>query len=169
MPNTPTSNLQWYVVQCKARQEARAEDNLRNQHIPCYRPVRTVEAIRHGKRVLIEEALFPGYVFVHLCRLTDSWHTIRSTRGVLRLVAFADTPVPVASGLIDQIKQRLAATTDHPLFEPGSPVTLTEGPFKDLDAIFSKADGEERVIILLNVLQRQQTLSVPLKSIRPAG
>lgn len=168
MPTTSTSNPQWYVVQCKSRQDARAEENLRNQHIPCYRPVRAVEAIRHGKRVLIDEALFPGYVFVHLCRLTDSWHTIRSTRGVLRLVTFAHYPVPIATSLIDNIKQRLAATTDQPLFEPGNHVTLTEGPFKDLDAIFSKADGEERVIILLNVLQRQQSLSVPLKSIRAA-
>lgn len=159
----------WYVVQCKARQDARAEANLRNQHVPCYRPVRAVEVLRNGKRQVVEEPLFPGYVFIHLCRLTDSWHYIRSTRGVSRLVSFANHPVSVAPGLIEDIKRRLAHADDRTLFEPGTTVTITEGPFKDLDAIFSKADGEERAIILLQLLQRQREVNVPLRNIRPKG
>ncbi|HDZ58037.1 MAG TPA: transcription/translation regulatory transformer protein RfaH [Pseudomonas xinjiangensis] len=156
----------WYVVQCKSRQDARAEANLRNQHIPCYRPVRTVQAIRQGKRTHVEESLFPGYLFAYLCRLTDSWHTIRSTRGVLRLVTFANTPVAVEPGLIKDIKRRLEQHDERSLFKPGSIVRLAEGPFKDLDAIFSKADGAERAIVLLQILQRQQQLNVPLRIIR---
>ena len=166
MPVETSPSPQWYVVQCKPRQDARAEENLRNQHIPCYRPVRTVQAIRQGKATHVEESLFPGYIFVHLCRLTDSWHTIRSTRGVLRLVTFANTPVAVEPGLIEDIKRRLEQHDEQPLFAPGSTVHLTEGPFKDLDAIFSKTDGDERAIILLQILQRQQHLSVPLRIIR---
>ena len=154
------------MIQCKARQDALAEENLHNQHFPCYRPVYQIEAIRHGKRVSIEESLFPGYLFIHLCRLTDSWHSIRSTRGVLRLVTFADRPVSVSAGIVTDIKRRLSDMTSKPLFEPGSKVLITDGPFKDLTAMFSKTNGDERAVILLGMLQRQQALTVPLRVLR---
>ncbi len=160
---------QWYLIQCKPRQDARAEEHLRNQHFACYRPVRPVEAMRRGKRVMIDDSLFPGYLFINLCQYTDSWHSIRSTRGVARLVTFCDRPVAVPGDIIVDIRQRLAANEAQPLFVPGNAVTVTDGPFRDLEAIFSKADGEERAIILLNMLQRQQQVSVPVRMLRAAG
>lgn len=160
---------QWYLIQCKPRQEARAEQNLRNQHFSCYCPRHTVEKIRHGKKTLIQQPLFPGYLFINLCKLTDSWHSIRSTRGVLRMVTFAGEPLAVDDAVIDDLQARLASIGDQPLFHEGSPVTIIDGPFKDLDAVFCKADGEERAVILLSVLHRQQQIKLPLRVLRASG
>ena len=160
---------QWYLVQCKPRQEARAEHNLRNQYFSCYCPSHAVEKIRHGKRVVIQQPLFPGYLFINLCKLNDSWHSIRSTRGVLRLVTFADEPLAVSDDIINDLQGRLERIGDKPLFHEGAPVTIIDGPFKDLDAVFCKADGEERAIILLSVLHRQQQIKVPLQALRASG
>lgn len=164
-----SATARWYLVQCKPRQEVRAEQNLRNQHIPCYCPRHTVEKVRHGKKTVIEQPLFPGYLFINLCKLNDSWHSIRSTRGVLRLVTFADQPLAVADNIIDGLQSRLAEVGSQPLFEQGSPVKIINGPLKNLDAIFSKPDGEERAIILLNLLHRQQQISVPLRALEASG
>jgi len=169
MPANQGSTAEWYVVQCKSRQEDRAEQHLRNQHFPCYRPVQQVEAIRHGKRAMVEEALFPGYLFIHLSRITDNWSSIRSTRGVLRLVSFGDTPVSVPTGVINEIKRRLSGLSSRPLFEPGSRVQITDGPFKDLSGVFSRASGEERAIVFLNMLQRQQALTFPMRMLKSVG
>ncbi|SDS00028.1 transcriptional antiterminator RfaH [Halopseudomonas xinjiangensis] len=157
---------QWYLIQCKPRQDARAEEHLRNQNFPCYRPVHPVEAIRRGKRVMLDESLFPGYLFINLCQHTDSWHSIRSTRGVARLVTFCDRPVAVPGEIIVDIRQRLAVHQAQPLFASGSAVVVSDGPFRDIQAIFQKADGEERAIILLSILQRQQSISVPMRMLR---
>ncbi|GGI96957.1 transcription/translation regulatory transformer protein RfaH [Halopseudomonas pertucinogena] len=159
----------WYLVQCKPRQEIRAEENLRNQFFSCYCPLHTVEKIRQGKRVVTQQPLFPGYLFINLCRLSDSWHSIRSTRGVLRLITFANEPLPVPDAIIDDLQARLSKAGNKPLFKTGSPVTLIEGPFKDLNAVFCKADGEERAIVLLDLLNRQQQLSVPLRALSASG
>ncbi|WP_193075254.1 transcription/translation regulatory transformer protein RfaH [Pseudomonas sp. FME51] len=161
-----STRAQWYLIQCKPRQEARAEENLRNQHFPCYCPFHTVEKIQLGKRVVIKQPLFPGYLFINLCKLTDNWHSIRSTRGVLRMVTFANEPLAVADEIIDTLRMRLANTDSKPLFEEGGKVTVTEGPFKDLDAIFCKADGEERAIILLTLLHREHQIHVPLHQLK---
>lgn len=169
MPASKAAAAEWYVVQCKSRQEERAEANLRNQHFPCYRPVQQVEAMRHGKRVMIEEALFPGYLFIHLSRVTDNWASIRSTRGVLRLVSFGDMPISVPGGVITAIKRQLSGAASKALFEPGNRVVVTDGPFKDLSGVFSRACGEERAIVFLNMLHRQQALSFPVRMLRSVG
>lgn len=159
----------WYLVQCKPRQERRAEENLRNQFFSCYCPHHTVEKIRQGKRVVIQQPLFPGYLFINLCSLKESWHSIRSTRGVLRLVTFANEPLPVPDVVIKDLQDRLSRVGSKPLFATGAPVTLVEGPFKDLNAVFCKADGEERAIVLLDLLNRQQQLSVPIRALTASG
>ena len=157
---------QWYLIQSKPRQEVRAEENLRNQHFACYCPVHTVEKIQQGKKVVTKQPLFPGYLFINLCRLTDNWHSIRSTRGVLRLVTFANEPLAVADEIIDNLQSRLATIHGRPLFEEGGKVMVTEGPFKDLDAIFCKSDGDERAIILLTMLHREQQIRIPIQQLK---
>ena len=156
----------WYLVQCKPRQELRAVENLRNQLFPCYCPQHSAEKLRHGKKTVIQQPLFPGYIFINLCKLSDNWHSIRSTRGVLRLVTFADEPLAVPDEIIDALQARLSSADQQPMFTEGAPITITDGPFKDLDAIFCKADGEERAIILLSLLHRQQRIKVPLQALK---
>lgn len=163
------SEPQWYVLQSKPRQEERALEHLRNQLFACYCPYHKVEKIRHGKRVSLSQPLFPGYIFINLCRVTDNWHAIRSTRGVARLVTFANQPLAVPDELIEHLRAQVEQLEDEPLFMEGSPVTITDGPFKDLDAVFCQMDGEERAIILLTVLQRQQQIRIPMEQIRQSG
>jgi len=160
---------QWYLVQCKPRQEVRAEQNLRSQYFSCYCPLYSVEKIRNGKRIFVQQPLFTSYLFINLCKLNDNWHSIRSTRGVLRLVTFADEPLAVGDHIISDLQARLASLGSKPLFREGAPVTIIDGPFKDLDAVFCKADGQERAIILLTMLHRQQQIKVPLQALKASG
>jgi transcriptional antiterminator RfaH len=41
---------------------------------------------------------------------------------------------------------------------------VTQGPFAGVEAIFEMADGEQRVMVLLNILSKQVRMSIP-----PAG
>lgn len=74
--------LRWYLIHCRPRQDERVLENLQRQDFQCYRPMRSVERCRDGRIYGAAEALFPGYLFVQLDRLTDNWYAIRSTRGV---------------------------------------------------------------------------------------
>lgn len=162
-----TASEKWYLIQCKPRQEARAAENLRNQSYTCYLPMQQAERLRHGKTVMVCEPLFPGYLFIQLGELTTSWAPIRSTRGVLRLVTFANQAVPLATGLVERIADRLTQpAAPKALFASGQPVLITEGPLRDLEAIFTSRDGEARAIILLNLMQREHRLSVPVRALR---
>ncbi|KAI2689526.1 transcription/translation regulatory transformer protein RfaH [Pseudomonas sp. TNT3] len=160
----------WYLIQCKPRQDSRAEENLTRQAFKCYRPTQQVERIQRGRRITSLESLFPGYLFIQLDQINDNWHPIRSTRGVNQLVTFGKQPISVADELIDQLKHRLQnQLSETPkgsiTLEPGDRVRINSGTYKELEAIFLSHDGAERIVILLQLLHREQTLSVPISSI----
>ena len=158
------SNATWYLIQTKPRQEARAEEHLLRQQFECYRPVQAQPAASKSRRV-VDEALFPGYLFLRM-DLSNSWYPIRSTRGVSRVVSFGGMPCPVPDALIEQIQRRLhvAAQPAQLSFSHGERVLVKAGD-SDLQAIFLSNDGEERAVILLNLMQREQRVVLPRSAI----
>ena len=154
----------WYLIQTKPRQGLRAEENLTNQGYTVFHPLLQVEKLRGGRRVVRTESLFPNYLFIHLCRGTDDWGPIRSTRGVSRLVNFAGEPAIVPDAAIAEIETQLARKQPRQLLQAGQKVLVTEGCFRGLEAIFQTFDGEQRAILLLNFLHQQSTLVLPLTS-----
>lgn len=157
----------WYVIQCKAKESFRACEHLQNQGFEVFHPIIQVEKIRKGKLTQIEEPLFPYYLFIHLSDVSDNWRPIRSTRGVLKLVTFGDQPLQVQDDLVEALQQRIQPEPEH-LLNPGDEVLIDDGPFKGLKAIFECSRGEERVILLLNLLHKQQRLEMPISAVRPA-
>ena len=153
----------WYLVHCKSRQDERAEQNLLRQGYACYRPQHSCERIVRGRRQIIVESLFPGYLFIKLAA-DANWAPLRSTRGVIRIVGFGGIPLRLDDSLVEHLQQRTAAPV-KPALEAGDSVRITEGGFAELDAIFVAMDGEQRVILLLNMLNRQHQISMPLVSI----
>ncbi|MFB1488249.1 MULTISPECIES: transcription/translation regulatory transformer protein RfaH [unclassified Thiocapsa] len=157
---------QWYLVQAKPRQAERAEVNLVQQGYSIFHPQLMIERIRRGRRVTVEESLFPNYLFISLRRWVDNWYPLRSTRGVARLVSFGREPLPVDDAMIEEIRRRIEARPAQPSFSPGQKVEIIEGPFRGLDAIFKIHQGERRAQLLIELLHRQVTLTIPIADIR---
>ena len=161
----PSKTPRWYLIQTKPRQGQRAETNLQNQGFTVYYPMLEIERVRKGQRILVPEALFPNYIFIQLCRWTDNWHPLRSTRGVSRLVGFGEEPAIVPDEIIADIQQRLGQTEPQAYLKSGDRVRITKGIFRGFDAIFQTYDGESRVILLLEFLQKQTRLTAPITDI----
>lgn len=157
--------MTWYVLQHKPAQGDRALSHLQNQDIVCFYPKITVEKIKAGKRTKKLEPLFPGYLFVNLEQTDPMWAKLRSTRGVLRIVGFANKPAPISDDVIQHIKASLESVAEQGGIKPGQAVQLNEGPFEGINAIFQAYDGEARAIVLINFMQKQQRVKVPVSAI----
>jgi transcriptional antiterminator RfaH len=159
----------WYLVHTKIRQESVAQENLERQGFECFLPQIHVEKLRRGQLRVVREALFPRYLFIRLDTGLDaqSWGPIRSTLGVSRLVTFGQTPAKVDEDLIEQLRLK-TNTTEVQLrhFAPGEQVVVTEGPFVGVEAIYQMADGEGRVMLLLDILSKPVKMTVSPASIR---
>lgn len=153
----------WYLVQCKPRQDERAEENLLRQGYECSRPVCRREKVLRGHMQHVQESLFPGYLFIHMPQ-DSNWAPLRSTRGVARVVAFGGRPLAVSNELVLQLQER---ADKHVIstFNPGDKVTILDQGFSGIESIFMTMDGEERVILLINIMNRQQQVNLPLTSI----
>ena len=146
------ATLSWYVIQCKGGESFRAAEHLTNQGYDVFHPVLTLKRKRQGKLVSVTEPLFPYYLFIRLDQVVSNWRPIRSTRGVLRLLTFGNKPIATPNALIDTLRsQPHHQDSIHTYFSAG-----------DLEAIFTRCKGEERAIVLLNVLNRPQHLEVPV-------
>lgn len=154
----------WYLVQCKPRQDERAEENLGRQGYEYFRPLCRRERLVRGALQVQSESLFPGYLFIQLAA-DANWAPLRSTRGVSRLVGFGGMPMPIADELIAELQRRVQPAP-QPALQPGDRVCITSGSFAELDAIFLAMDGEERVVLLMSLLHRKHRLSMPLANIR---
>lgn len=159
--------MTWYALQHKPAQGDRALTHLQNQDIACFYPKITVEKIRAGKRTKKLEPLFPGYLFVNLEQTDPMWAKLRSTRGVIRVVGFANKPAAIPDDVIQHIKDSLDTVAEQGGIKPGQTVELDDGPFKGISAIFQAYDGEERAIVLISFMQKQQTVKVPLSTLTP--
>ena len=155
----------WYAAHCKPRQDERAEENLLNQGYEVFRP--RVRIRKNGKTVV--ESMFPRYLFIRLDdQGQEDWSPIRSTRGISDLVRWGSHVPHVPDSIIEGLYDRLDAAGCIELckdFQPNQRVRITEGPFAGYEALFHARNGEERVIVLLNVMQQAQKLSVPATAV----
>lgn len=158
--------MTWYVLQHKPGQGDRAVQHLQNQEVACFYPKIEVEKLKSGKRTKKLEPLFPGYVFVNLDQNDPQWSKLRSTRGVLRMISFANKPAAVEDEVIAYIKAGMDKVTGQGGVRPGQAIELEEGPFRGINAIFQSYDGDERAIVLIDFMQKQQCVSVPVSAVK---
>ena len=159
----------WYLIHTKIRQERVALENLERQGFECFLPLMRAEKLKRGALQVVQEALFPRYLFIRSGSgsVSHSWAPIRSPMGVSRLVTFGLIPAKIDDDLIGVLRNQ-SESSDVVLrhFEPGEQVVVTDGPFVGVEAIYQMADAEGRVMVLLNILSKQVKMSVPPASIR---
>lgn len=157
--------MTWYLLQAKTHKDAIAEENLIRQHFKCYRPMCRKEKKVTGKLAVKEESLFPGYLFIQLSDY-ENWAPVRSTFGVKSIVRFGERPASVPDEMIEQIKFREKTHNDiHSLYKAGEKVWIKEGAFTGLEAIFECNSGDDRVFVLLTVLNQKQRINMPVSAI----
>ena len=159
----------WYLIHTKIRQERVALENLDRQGFECFLPLIRAEKLRRGQLQVVQEALFPRYLFIRLGTglESQSWSPIRSTVGVSRLVTFGQTPAKIDDALVNELRAKSESTElQLRYFEAGEQVVVTDGPFVGVDAIYLMADGEGRVMVLLNIMSKAVKMAVSPASIR---
>ncbi len=165
--------MHWYLIYTKPKQEKIALQNLEQQGYECYLPIMPTEKLHHRKVTVSNEPLFPRYLFIRLDKgaTGKSWAPIRSTRGVSRLVSFGNEPTRVEDWLIEALKSHEGNERNQPeqLFTPGEKVTITEGAFAGIEGIYQMADGESRVLVLIELLGKPVKMSASLVSLIKAG
>jgi len=151
----------WYLIKTKSRQEHVAIKNLENQDYSTYCPTVTIK----NKHIV----LFPGYLFIYLDKEKENWSPIRSTKGVSNFVRFglnfAQVPDTVIKFLKSNEHIHKEKFNNLKSFKLGDKIQITDGVFKNCVAIFNSSKPHERVVLLMNILGQQQSITIKQESV----
>ena len=135
------------------------EDKIFNVIVPKEKKIK----IKNGKRKVIEEKIYPGYVLVEMIVTDDSWYIVRNTPNVTGFVGVGTTPVPVSQTEINNLKKRMGVETPQYRIESkiGESVKIVDGPFKDFDGKVSEIDEERgKIKVLVNMFGRDTPIEL---------
>ncbi len=129
------------------------QDKIFNVIVPKEKKIK----IKNGKRQLVEEKIYPGYVLVEMVVTDDSWYVVRNTPNVTGFIGSGTTPIPVGREEIESLKKRMGV--EMPQYQIGvdlnDPVRIIDGPFKDLEGKVSQIDKERgKVKVLVSMFGR---------------
>lgn len=160
----------WYLAYCKPKEEARARTHLAAQGVESYYPMVEVEKLRRGKRVPVREPMFPNYLFIYVDLEEITPVTLKSTRGISRIVHFGKEWTAIDSRVIYRLMSRddsdEARASYARLPTPGDKVLIESGPLVGFEAIYLEPDGEKRAILLVTLLNQETSSSFDNQSFR---
>lgn len=142
----------WAVARLEPNRERLAIHCLTLAGYPTYLPRLREQRIRHGRRIEVRSALFPGYAFVSI---TLQWRAARWSVGVTGLIMNGAGPARVADHIIDEIRSReVRGLIELPRRElvPGDAIRISRGPLVGQLGLFQGMRGSERVLVLLQML-----------------
>ena len=151
----------WYLIKTKSRQEHVAIKNLENQEYITYCPTVTIK----NKHIV----LFPGYLFIYLDKEKENWSPISSTKGVVNFVRFGLNFAQVPDTVIKFLKSNELINKEKFInlkrFKSGDKVQITDGVFKNCVAIFNSSKPQERIVLLMNILGQEQSITIKQESV----
>ncbi|MCT8867522.1 transcription/translation regulatory transformer protein RfaH [Shewanella xiamenensis] len=160
----------WYLLYCKPRSEARAQQNLALQNLETYLPMVSEEKSQRGQKRICRVPLFPNYLFINFDPSQTSVKQVHSTRGVSRIVNCQERMTPIDERVIHAIRMKELTPSQFVLDTPlelktGEKIRFKDGPFADLEAIFQEKCPNKRCHVLFNIMGQINMLTVPEQSV----
>lgn len=179
MPKQVTTGQKyWYAIHTYAGYEENVARNLtqrieslgmEDQIFQVLVPKEKKMKIRSGRREIMEEKIYPGYVLVEMIVNDASWYVVRNTPNVTGFIGAGTVPTPLDSAEVNQLFERMEV--EEPkfkiVFEIGDVVRITDGPFKNMDAKVQEIDQERgRVKVLINMFGRETPVELDFLQVK---
>jgi len=156
----------WYVVHSYAGYENKVKTNLETRITSLDMedyifqvevPTREEVEVKNGKRLQVQNKVFPGYILVRMELTPESYSCVRNTPGVTGFVGATDRvdrPAPLS---LDEVLKWLAPAVEAEEkkskpevrvldFEVGDSVTVTDGPFATLQATINEINADSKKV-----------------------
>ena len=142
------------------------QDKIFNVVVPTEKKIK----IKAGKRVEVEEKVYPGYVLVEMIVDDDSWYVVRNTPRVTGFVGSGVTPVPLTQKEIDYLLGRMIddGGAKHTIdLDIDEIITINDGPFKDSEGRVSEIDRERgKVKVMVSLFGRETPVELDFLQVK---
>jgi transcription antitermination factor NusG len=156
------------VARTQPRHEKHVALQLDGRGIDHFLPLYETISQWKDRRARVQLPLFPGYVFVFL-PYCERLQALR-VPSLIEFVSFAGKPAPVDSEEIDILRRGLnsdGVATPHTYLRKGQRVLVTAGPFTGLTGIISRKQGQSRLVVSIDSIQRSIAIHLDGATVEP--
>ena len=132
-------------------------------------PIEKKIKVKGGKRVEVEEKIYPGYVLVDMIVNDDSWYVVRNTPRVTGFVGAGVNPVPLSEEEVTFLCSRMSKDgPKHNIeLEVGETIQIADGPFKELEGKVESVDNDKgKVRVLVSMFGRETPVELDFLQVK---
>lgn len=152
----------WYALYTRPRFEKKVDLQLKELNIETFLPLTTVTKYWSDRKKLIDEPLFPSYVFV--CANLKEQYMAFHSYGVVKYVSFNGRPTRIPNDQIDAVRRMLESGYTpfvYEYFVKGDEVEIVSGPLIGLKGLISEHRGNNHFSVFITGIR--QTVAVNIE------
>lgn len=168
----------WYAIHTYSGYENAVLKNLKqrieslgmeNKIFNVIVPIEKKIKVKNGKRVEVEEKVYPGYVLVEMTVDDNSWYVVRNTPRVTGFVGAGTIPVPLSEAEVNFFLNKPANDSpEHDMSVTiGEIIRISDGPFKDFEGKVNEIDkARGKLKVLVNMFGRETSVELDFLQIK---
>lgn len=166
-----SSPMQWYVLKVTNNREKTVKSTLERRikregmerfFGEIVIPTQKVVDAKGGKKRVVEQKRFPGYMMIQMHLNDESWHLVRDTTGVADFTGAAGKPIAMQSGEVEKMlgTQREEESATEPTkvridLAVGEMVKVKDGPFESFEGSVESIDETHgKINVLIEIFGR---------------
>ena len=167
--------LKWYVAHTYSGYEntvaASIEKSVENRNMKdliteVNIPMETVTEITDNGPKTVERKVFPGYVLVKMVMTDETWHLVRTIRGVTGFVGSANKAIPLTDDEIAAlgVEKREVVVS----YDVGDNVKITDGALESFIGTVEELDLDRgKVRVVVSMFGRETPVELELDQVEP--
>ena len=164
----------WFAVWTRNQCEAKVEEGLRRRDYQVFLPRVRVPSRRRDKRLILEQPLFPGYLFLRFVPSREGYVQVASTDGVVRILGERwDALYPVPDEEVEAVRRIVTVGSRArpvPWIRIGDRVRIVAGPLAGLEGFVQAwRAGRATFVVSVDLLQRSVGVEVPSDTLKRAA
>jgi transcription antitermination factor NusG len=122
---------------------------------------------KNGCTVVVEEPLFPGYLFVQIDRAART--QVLSVPGVHSIVGTGKDPIPLPHFEIETLRRSIEhlKIEPHPYLNVGERATILRGPLVGMTGIVVRKKNGLRFVLSLDLIMKSVAVEVDAADLEP--
>jgi transcription antitermination factor NusG len=146
----------WFAIRTAPRWESLASSELNQRGLETYLPVCRVKRRWSDRTKIIDQPLFPGYLFGRF-HLNDRVRILQLP-GVKQILGIGSAPAPISEAELANLRALVAANpvmVPWPYLRAGQRVQICRGPLAGVKGFVVRAEeGSLRIVVSVDLLQR---------------
>ena len=170
-PESAEDSMSWYVLKVTSNREksvkASLERRIKREGAEEFFgqiviPTQKIVDAKGGKKRVIEQKRFPGYMMIQMELTDESWHLVRDTTGVADFTGAAGRPIAMEPHEVAQMlgtqhdeDSGTAPTKVRIDLEVGEIVKIKDGPFESFEGSIESIDETHgKISVLIEIFGR---------------